>query len=149
MGKANREMYYKQFDKHYKNHRSLGKGKCLYCGGPEEHLDHVPALSWVSTGSSLLPQEFLRVPACAECNLKLNAKPLHTIHQRFCFLSSSYYEEFKSLPELGAGDLEGIGETLFRRRAALMLRKADLGERLRWMGRKAEEELLRGLRRKN
>ena len=44
-------------------------GKCAYCGGPFEHLDHFVPLSLGGTdeASNLLP-------SCASCNLRKNAK---------------------------------------------------------------------------
>ena len=46
-------------------------GRCAYCGGPYEHLDHVIPLS---RGGMHVPSN-LR-PACAKCNLSKHAKKL-------------------------------------------------------------------------
>lgn len=45
-------------------------GRCAYCGGPHEHIDHVKPLA--RGGPHCLSN--LR-PSCAKCNLKKNAKP--------------------------------------------------------------------------
>lgn len=144
MGKSNRVMYYHQYERLYKEHRRLGKGKCLYCGAPEEQTDHVPAISWVGTGAVPASTELWLVPSCAECNRKLGSHPLHTIYQRLHYLSLEYYAEFKDLPEVDAQELQGLGHRLFHQRADLMLRRADLGERLRFMAKRVEEEVRRG-----
>lgn len=46
-------------------------GKCAYCGGPYEHLDHVVPLS---RGGTEWPANFR--PACKQCNLSKNNKSL-------------------------------------------------------------------------
>ncbi|MDG4792681.1 HNH endonuclease signature motif containing protein [Micromonospora sp. WMMD1082] len=44
---------------------------CVYCGAPFEHVDHV----WASSeGGPDHPQNL--VPACADCNLSKNARPV-------------------------------------------------------------------------
>lgn len=133
MKKSNRIVYYNQYDKFYRDHKSIGSGSCYYCGEPESSLDHVPALSWAASGSLGEEHKLFRVASCLECNLKLGGKALHTIPARQEYLAASYYKEFKRLPEFTSADLEELGPNLFQLRAQSMLRKANLADRLRWI----------------
>ena len=56
-------------------------GRCIYCGGPYEHLDHVVPVS--RNGADRIEN---LVPSCASCNLSKTNK-----HWRVWFRSQSFF----------------------------------------------------------
>lgn len=57
-------------------------GPCAYCGEVSSHLDHVPPLAVLDSGTVADGVPLLKVPACAECNLALGSKRLLTLRVR-------------------------------------------------------------------
>lgn len=63
--------------------------KCLYCGAPQEVIDHCPPVTLqYHYQPSGLP--FWLVPSCKECNYALGSKDLPTVSKRVEYLYHHY-----------------------------------------------------------
>lgn len=54
------------------------RDRCEYCGGPFDHLDHVPP---IARAHEYDPRVWQLVPSCTRCNVILGAKPRSTVAQ--------------------------------------------------------------------
>ena len=91
---------------------------CYYCGLAAPTLDHVPSLAtvdYIFADELDRDADFLKVPACKECNSLAGAKLHLTLHDRFIFLKyallGKYTKAFK-MPYWSEDDLEEMDRTM-------------------------------------
>jgi hypothetical protein len=93
---------------------------CTYCQCRyPEHKDHAPALARLMARGSQAYREanipLLLVPACAECNLSLSARPLDTLESRTVWLYKDAQKKLNAKRLSGEwtqGEINDLGSTL-------------------------------------
>ena len=83
-----------------------GKLRCVYCGDPAIHADHVPAVLYKNY---VEPSERYCVAACRECNLVLGRKKLFDLTDRRIWIQTYYTKKYRrilALPDTEETDLE-------------------------------------------
>ena len=105
---------YKKF-----GYRDDAPNTCIYCGFPGETEDHIPPVSWAYCfGADHFTErgiQFLKVPACLECNVFLGDKELFTIRHRTEELLAHYkkkYRRFLRHKRWSVEELDDLGYTL-------------------------------------
>lgn len=89
-----------------------GRLRCVYCGDPALHVDHVPAMIYKYY---VTPDERFCVPACRQCNLTLGRKKLFDVDDRRIWVQGYYrkkYARILRLPDTDEEDLEYNLKTL-------------------------------------
>lgn len=78
--------------------------RCVYCGAPREHDDHVPALYWAEKFSvdewSARGVSHVLVACCWDCNRALGVQPLHTVRERAAWLLQRREREVREALDL-------------------------------------------------
>lgn len=87
-------------------------GFCVYCGIPSETLDHVPPLSLTNMLNDKARSEldFIKVPACGECNSILNDSPILSVSDRRYKVRDALRRKYKSALNMPRWDEDELSE---------------------------------------
>lgn len=103
---------------------------CVYCGAFSEHRDHLVPKPWTGTTA----RKFVPVvPACSDCNLRINDSPRFTIAERAEIVASSIRRKFSKDLRIPDRDDEWFADFGYRMQRSLLAaqaRRRELRRRL-------------------
>lgn len=101
---------------------------CTYCGDIADHQDHLVPITW--SGPHLRAMVGT-VPACCDCNIRINDYPIPEISSRCEVALRSVEKKYASLlKKASLGSLEGVSGTLLKNALARRHQRATVVARL-------------------
>lgn len=117
------------------------RSTCFYCAEPGTVFDHCPPLSWAETFDPKKPNypPHLLIPACADCNTRLGAKPFFTLYERTQYVLRALQTLYERRAVLWSDEeIEELGDSL---KSMVRLKRTQL-ETLLFRIRNVEKRLL-------
>lgn len=125
--KLYRRLLIKTHGHKYKRIIGKGLGVCFYCNDTATDLDHVPSLGYADALDVMRRQVKIRyvlLPACRQCNNRLNNRPIFTASERADMLERKLSDDYERRFALWSEDeIQPMGRDFQR---MIRARKASL-----------------------